>query len=288
MRRNKSPEIANKWCGPSLTRAKRRPPKANSFQKSWHLKSCLIAMLPKMFSRSYLLLLALMGVFFSPAYAQQATVLGDLDNDRVSTVRDIAIIAGHFSGTASLTQVQKQIADLNKDGAVNDADMDELVKEILSTRNPETLPLSTVRFSSPSSGEADVAVTRETVVYFTVPLAPSAALDTTKFTAELGGKKILSRVEIASDRKKATLFYVEPLPSNARIRVALDSTGLTDLYSIARWMAMPMARAGHPTHRHLRNRPEHHRAARFVLEEFSLFDRERPECPPQGDETPPL
>lgn len=163
-----------------------------------------------------------------PAAAQQ-TVLGDLDNDSVATVRDIAIVAGHFSGTGTLTEVQKQIADVNKDGAVNDADMDELVKEILGTRNPETLPLSTVRFSSPSSGEADVAVTRETVVYFTVPLAPSAALDTTKFTAEFGGKKILSRVEIASDRKKATLFYLEPLPSNARIRVVLDSTGLTDL-----------------------------------------------------------
>ncbi len=161
--------------------------------------------------------------------SQQNLVLGDLDGDGVATVRDIAIVAGHFSGTGSLSEAQKQLADVNKDGAVNDADMDELVKEILGTRNPETLPLSTVRFTSPSSGEADVAVTRETVVYFTVPLSLSAALDTTKFQAEFGGKKILSRVEISSDRKKATLFYLEPLPSNARIRGMLDTTGLTDL-----------------------------------------------------------
>jgi hypothetical protein len=179
--------------------------------------------------RSFHTLLALMGMFLSLVSAQQAMVLGDLDNDSVATVRDIAIIAGHFSGTGTLTDVQKQLADVNKDGAVNDADMDELVKEILGTRNPERLPLSTVRFTSPSSGEADVAVTRETVVHFTVPLSLSAALDTTKFQAEFGGKKILSRVEISSDRKKATLFYLEPLPSNARIRGMLDTTGLTDL-----------------------------------------------------------
>ncbi|QTN31258.1 alpha/beta hydrolase [Akkermansiaceae bacterium] len=163
------------------------------------------------------------------ASAQLLPALGDIDNDGVATVRDIAIIAGHFNGTAALTDVQKQIADVNKDGAVNSSDMDELVKEILGTRTPETLPLSTVRFTSPSSGEANVAVTRETVVHFTVPLSPTATLDTTKFQAEFGGKKILSRVEISSDRKKATLFYLEPLPSNARIRVSLDTNGVTDL-----------------------------------------------------------
>lgn len=149
------------------------------------------------------LLLALLLSFCLCASAQQAPVLGDLNNDRVATVRDIAIIAGHFNGTATLTEAQKQIADVNRDGAVNDADMDELVKEILGTRTPETLPQSSIRFTSPWLGKANVAVTRETVVYFTVPLALSAALDTTKFQAEFGGKKILSRVEISSDRKKA-------------------------------------------------------------------------------------
>ncbi|MGB6223695.1 Ig-like domain-containing protein [Haloferula sp.] len=158
-----------------------------------------------------------------------AVSLGDLDGDGVVTVRDIAIIAAHFNETSPLQETSKPLADVNQDGAVNDADMDELVKEILGTREPETLPLSTVRFSSPAAGEGNVAVTRETVVYFTIPLAPSATLSTNSFFAEFGGKKILSRVELSSDRRKATLFHLEPLPSNARIRVSLDSAGLTDL-----------------------------------------------------------
>lgn len=62
-----------------------------------------------------------------------------------------------------------------------------------------------------------------------MPLALNAALDTSKLYAEFGGRKILSRVEISSDKKKATLFYLEPLPSNARIRVSFDSTGVNDL-----------------------------------------------------------
>lgn len=161
--------------------------------------------------------------------AQQAPTLGDLDGDGVATVRDIAVIAGHFSGTTHLSEMQRQYADVNKDGAINDSDMDEMVKEILGTRQPETLPLSSIRSSSPASGEGDVAVTRETIVHFTVPLSLSAALDTTKFKAEFGGKKILSRVDISSDRKKATLFYLEPLPSNARIQLTFDGRGLTDL-----------------------------------------------------------
>jgi hypothetical protein len=36
-------------------------------------------------------------------------------------------------------------------------------------------------------------------------------------------------VEVSSDRKKVTLFYLEPLPSNARIEVALAPVGLKDL-----------------------------------------------------------
>ena len=164
-----------------------------------------------------------------PLGAQGTRALGDLDQDGVATVRDIALIAGHFNGTATLNELQRQYADVNKDGAINDADMDELVKVILGTRTPETLPLAGIRSVSPAAGEGDVAVTRETVVNFTIPLAAGTTLDTTKFRAEFGGKKILSRVELSSDRKKATLFYLEPLPSNARIRGELETAGLSDL-----------------------------------------------------------
>lgn len=72
-----------------------------------------------------------------PLVAQQATQLGDFDNDGIATVRDIALIAGYFGGTATLTDAQKQMADVNRDGAVNATDMDEIVKKF--RRNPEVL-----------------------------------------------------------------------------------------------------------------------------------------------------
>ena len=106
---------------------------------------------------------------------------------------------------------------------------DEMVKEILQSRTPEQLPLGTVRFSSPASGEGDVSVNRETIVHFTVPFSLGATLDTTKFHADFAGRKVLSRVEISSDRKKASLFYLEPLPANSRIKVTFDGTKKSDI-----------------------------------------------------------
>jgi hypothetical protein len=72
--------------------------------------------------------------------------------------------------------------------------------------------LTTVRATSPVHGETGVSVTRETVVHFSGPLGSDAVLSTEEFFAEFGGRTILARVELASDRRKATLFYLEPLP----------------------------------------------------------------------------
>lgn len=157
------------------------------------------------------------------------TQLGDLDNDGVATVRDLVLLRGHMNQTQPLNAAQAVLADLTNDGFVNSSDVDEIVKVILQSRAPEQLPLASVRQSSPANGEGEVALTRETIVHFSMPLAPSATLDTHHFYAQFGGRKILSRVDISSDRKKATLFYLEPLLSNARITVTLDGAGLTDL-----------------------------------------------------------
>lgn len=162
--------------------------------------------------------------------------LGDLDDDGVATVRDLALLNDHISETPSnlaepgpFDAQHAVLADMNKDGAVNAGDRDELIREILQSRNPEQLPLATIRFTSPASGEGDVSVNRETIVHFTIPLSLSATLDTTKFRAEFAGQQVLSRVEISSDRKKASLFYLEPLPANSRVKVTFDGSALTDL-----------------------------------------------------------
>ncbi len=88
--------------------------------------------------------------------------------------------------------------------------------------------LTTVNDTSPSEGEAGVSVNRETILRFSGPLAANTTLLNTAFYAEFGARRLLTRVELAADRRSATLFYLEPLPGGAGIRVTFDSTGLQD------------------------------------------------------------
>jgi hypothetical protein len=187
--------------------------------------------MPSVFSFSFWsrALFVTLGLLFATEAGATNLHLGDVDDDGIVTVRDIALVVEHVKGTAPLDAQHAVLADVTKDSAVNQADVDELIKEVLETRTPENLPLSTVRFTSPAAGEGDVSVNRETIVHFTVPLAINASLDTTQFYAEFAGRKVLSRVEISSDRKKATLFYLEPLPANSRVKVTFDGSTLTDL-----------------------------------------------------------
>ena len=157
------------------------------------------------------------------------STLGDIDGDGVVSVLDIVRLNNHAAKKASLGENQKILADVDQDGVINDADRDLLVQEILETRDPASLPLAKVRETSPSSGESDVAVTRETILYFTIPLHESTTIDTTKLTAKFGDRKLLTRAALSSDRRKATLFYLEPIPASATVTVSLDSTGLKDL-----------------------------------------------------------
>ncbi len=166
---------------------------------------------------------------FTGVVRSQSVTLGDLDGDGLRTVRDLTQLVSHVNGVAILPEDKQVIADLDQNGAVNDADKTLLIEEILGTREPELLPLSTVRFTSPETGAAGVAVTRETVIHFTIPLAPATTITTPQLRATFGGDPLLTRVELSGDRKKATLFYLEPLPSNARIEVAFDGTGISDL-----------------------------------------------------------
>jgi hypothetical protein len=84
--------------------------------------------------------------------------------------------------------------------------------------------VTTIRETSPVSGETGVAVTRETVVHFSAPLSTNASINTSNFFAGFGGRRILSRAELSSDRTKATLFYLEPLPGSARVVVVFDGS----------------------------------------------------------------
>lgn len=81
---------------------------------------------------------------------------------------------------------------------------------------------------SPADGEFGVSVQREVIARFSAPLAPGTTLTPIQFKAEFGGRNFLTRVEVAPDRRLAWLFFLEPLPAAARIRVTLDASQLQD------------------------------------------------------------
>jgi hypothetical protein len=171
-------------------------------------------------------LLALLALPFAAIAPPQS--LGDLDGDGQLTVLDLVRLINHVNRTVPLVPPLDLYADLNQDGFVNDTDVQLLANVILGVNATPAVPLTTIRETSPRLLEAEVAVTRESVLRFTYPLAPSAMLTTTNLYATFGGRKMLSRVELATDRKSATLFYLEPLPSGARVRATLLGAGLTD------------------------------------------------------------
>jgi len=159
--------------------------------------------------------------------------VGDLDKDGRPSSRDIVLLVNHLTGVAPLAPELMPFADVNQDGIVNDQDADALANAVLGLRTLGDLPATTIRRTSPTAGESDVAVTRETVVYFTQPVSPATTITTDRFYAEFGGQKLLARTDLSSDRRKATLFYLEPLPGGSRVRVTLDTDGLLDAYGRA-------------------------------------------------------
>lgn len=86
----------------------------------------------------------------------------------------------------------------------------------------QRVPLTTVVESSPFQGEDGVAVTREVILRFDRPLATNAVVTTDHLWAGFAGRRVLARVQMASDRRSVTLFPLENLPANARVRVTFD------------------------------------------------------------------
>lgn len=97
-------------------------------------------------------------------------------------------------------------------------------------REASAAALATVAGISPSDREPGVSVNREIVLDFSLPLAADTAVTTTNFFAGLNGRKFLSRVELSSDRRKASLFFLEPQPAGARVNVVFDGSGLRDVF----------------------------------------------------------
>lgn len=81
----------------------------------------------------------------------------------------------------------------------------------------------------PGRGETGVSVNRETILRFSRPLALTTVLGGEEWYATVDGRRLLARSEIASDRRSATLFYLEDLPGGARVQVWFDGDRVYDV-----------------------------------------------------------
>ncbi len=112
-------------------------------------------------------------------------------------------------------------ADFDGDGASN-------LEEYRRGTDPAVPENVTRVTASPGPGESGVSVNRETVVRFSRPLAAGTVLSSDVFWAEAAGRRPLSRIELASDRRSATLFYLEPLPGSSRVTVVFEGDAVRD------------------------------------------------------------
>lgn len=80
---------------------------------------------------------------------------------------------------------------------------------------------------SPGEGEADVALSRETIVTFDTPIDPSTVNDQT-FFAEFSGTRIPAMVMCYPDQKRVGLFYDPDLPPSTLVSVTLDGDRIRD------------------------------------------------------------
>ncbi|HYS54652.1 MAG TPA: SdrD B-like domain-containing protein, partial [Thermoanaerobaculia bacterium] len=91
------------------------------------------------------------------------------------------------------------------------------------------IPAAHIAETSPRDGEGDVAVTRETILRLTQPLAAIPDPTQSSVYAEFGGLRLSTRIHVAPDRRAITLFYDQDLPASARIRVTLIGDALRDV-----------------------------------------------------------
>jgi RHS repeat-associated protein len=117
-------------------------------------------------------------------------------------------------------------ADFDGDGISNKDEFD-LGSDPTDASDPN--PLTSIQ-SSPADGEVDVVVTRETILRFSNALDSNNTIDDTVVFAEFGGQKLSARIQVSFDLDTITLFYDEPLPPSARVRVTVEGDQLLDTF----------------------------------------------------------
>ena len=148
-----------------------------------------------------------------------AGITGDANNDGQVNALDV-ITTVEAIGTEPTAEV-----DCNSDGRIDPFDIGCVLGVIFNGAPPLTTVLS-----SPGDGASGIALTRETIIRFTNPLAPGETVTGADIFAERGGQGVPGNVHLSPNRTTATLFYDQPLPASSRIRVHVVGDGLIDIF----------------------------------------------------------
>lgn len=190
---------------------------------------------PRLYHVTRPILYLFMAMMFSTAaaMAQPCPHNGDVNRDGRITSDDALLAFQHYLRLADppLDPCQQDHANVLEPNrsAVTPADAQCLSLWLDGLPSCLTRPPASTRIeTSPANGEDGVALTRETIVRFSNPLAPSTTVDASGIVAEFGGQALPARIHMAADRRSVTLFYSDNLPASARIRVTVNGDVLLD------------------------------------------------------------
>ncbi|MFZ1404884.1 MAG: dockerin type I domain-containing protein, partial [Anaerolineae bacterium] len=147
----------------------------------------------------------------------------DLNGDGQVDIRDIQQVTACWM--RSPTDPGCDPADLNRDQAIDVLDISIVAQAWHHTT-------TTLVWTSPTYGERDVAVTRETIFHFSAPLDIAGVVPST-FTAQFAGQSLSYFLYVSADARTVTLFYDQYLPANARITITIDGDALADAQGYA-------------------------------------------------------
>ncbi|MGB2771858.1 MAG: Ig-like domain-containing protein, partial [Anaerolineae bacterium] len=162
----------------------------------------------------------LVNAFISVGFAQAplAPMKPDINSDGVVDIQDLARTSGCFMHP--LTDPGCAVTDVNHDNQNS-------VLDIVRVAVRWYQPFTRIADSSPTNGEDDVSITRETVIRFSAPIDAAAVLPS-NFYATFAGQTLSARLYLSSDMKTVTLFYDDDLPASARVRVTINGDAVAD------------------------------------------------------------
>lgn len=137
----------------------------------------------------------------------------DLNEDRIIDITDIMMVSTDFD-TLDLTY------DFDQNGVVDFADIDRIGSR-WHTRG------AYVGTTSPSAGQHDVAVTRETIFFLNTPIDP-ATVNSSNVYATFAGQVLPTTIHISPDNQRITLFYASDMPPSSHIEVVLNGDQIAD------------------------------------------------------------